>query len=135
MPERIRLSRAKGWRKPEGAVMVSRPSKWGNPWRPGIKGIFWLPDWPVRGGTVRANLGLHDVVRLYECLIRGDDIRRDYLPEYLTPDGELHVRALLRAQASRIRANLPWLRGKDLACWCALGEPCHADILMREANK
>jgi hypothetical protein len=27
------------------------------------------------------------------------------------------------------------LRGRDLACWCALDAPCHADILMREANR
>ena len=31
MPERIRLSRARGWRKPEGAVVVARPTVWGNP--------------------------------------------------------------------------------------------------------
>lgn len=26
------------------------------------------------------------------------------------------------------------LRGKDLACWCPLGEPCHADVLIEIAN-
>ena len=26
------------------------------------------------------------------------------------------------------------LRGKYLACWCALDEPCHADVLLRIAN-
>ncbi len=26
------------------------------------------------------------------------------------------------------------LRGKDLACWCPLDEPCHADILLEIAN-
>lgn len=26
------------------------------------------------------------------------------------------------------------LRGKNLACWCALDEPCHADVLLRIAN-
>lgn len=31
MPKRIQLSRKKGWRKPEGAVVVARPTKWGNP--------------------------------------------------------------------------------------------------------
>jgi hypothetical protein len=31
MPVRIQRSRAKGWRKPEGAVDVSRGSRWGNP--------------------------------------------------------------------------------------------------------
>jgi len=27
------------------------------------------------------------------------------------------------------------LRGKDLACWCPLDKPCHADVLLRLANK
>ena len=26
------------------------------------------------------------------------------------------------------------LRGKDLACWCALDQPCHADVWLRWAN-
>ena len=34
-PKRIRLRREKGWRKPEGAIVVARPSKWGNPIRVG----------------------------------------------------------------------------------------------------
>ena len=33
MPERIQLRRTKGWRKPPEAVVVARPSKWGNPYR------------------------------------------------------------------------------------------------------
>jgi len=31
MPKRIQRKRSKGWRMPEGAVYVGRPSKWGNP--------------------------------------------------------------------------------------------------------
>lgn len=27
------------------------------------------------------------------------------------------------------------LRGKDLACWCPLDGPCHADVLMERANR
>lgn len=30
-PRRIKLSRARGWRKPADAVVVARPSRWGNP--------------------------------------------------------------------------------------------------------
>ena len=30
-PKRIQRKRTKGWRMPEGAVYVGRPSKWGNP--------------------------------------------------------------------------------------------------------
>lgn len=26
------------------------------------------------------------------------------------------------------------LRGKNLACWCALDKPCHADVLLEIAN-
>lgn len=26
------------------------------------------------------------------------------------------------------------LRGRDLACWCALTAPCHADVLLRIAE-
>lgn len=32
MPVRIQLKRAKGWRKPEGAIVCSRPGPWGNPY-------------------------------------------------------------------------------------------------------
>jgi hypothetical protein len=27
------------------------------------------------------------------------------------------------------------LRGKNLACWCKPGEPCHADVLLEIANR
>ena len=27
------------------------------------------------------------------------------------------------------------LRGKDLACWCPLNHPCHADVLLELANQ
>ena len=27
------------------------------------------------------------------------------------------------------------LRGKNLACWCKPGTPCHADVLLRVANE
>ena len=33
MPKRIQRKRARGWRMPEGAVYVGRPTKWGNPFK------------------------------------------------------------------------------------------------------
>lgn len=33
-----------------------------------------------------------------------------------------------------LREHLHELRGKDLACWCKPGEPCHADLLLALAN-
>lgn len=32
-------------------------------------------------------------------------------------------------------SRLPELRGKDLACFCKEGAPCHADILLELANQ
>jgi hypothetical protein len=37
MPNRIQLSRRKGWRKPPGTVVVARPHRWGNPYRVGLE--------------------------------------------------------------------------------------------------
>jgi Domain of unknown function (DUF4326) len=31
-PRRIQLRRTPGWRKPPGAVVVARPTRWGNPY-------------------------------------------------------------------------------------------------------
>ena len=32
------------------------------------------------------------------------------------------------------RKNIEDLRGKNLACWCPPGQPCHADVLLELAN-
>lgn len=37
-PKRIQRQRTKGWRMPEGAVYVGRPSRWGNPWAASVFG-------------------------------------------------------------------------------------------------
>ena len=55
---RIQQQRIKGWRKPEGAISVARPHKWGNPFKVGEHGITdaddavrlyrqWLPSQPL----------------------------------------------------------------------------------------
>jgi hypothetical protein len=38
-------------------------------------------------------------------------------------------------QADLLCAMRKELRGKDLACWCPLDQPCHADVLLRIANE
>lgn len=38
MPERVQLSRRKGWRMPPNTVKVARPTRWGNPVRVGELG-------------------------------------------------------------------------------------------------
>lgn len=34
-----------------------------------------------------------------------------------------------------LQADPSPLRGKHLACWCPLNQPCHADVLLRLANR
>lgn len=36
--------------------------------------------------------------------------------------------------AERFRLPIKDLRGKNLACWCPLDKPCHADVLLEIAN-
>lgn len=93
-PHRVRLSRAKGWRKPQNTVVVARPSIWGNPYQGGFD-----------GDGDRAHL-----VQLYSA--------------YLARSEQAELVAKVRAQ----------LRGKNLACWCPLDGPCHADVLLDLAN-
>lgn len=53
---------------------------------------------------------------------------RDWLATPPCPDSPL------AARRQRLLAALPALRGRDLACWCALDAPCHADVLIELAN-
>lgn len=43
--------------------------------------------------------------------------------------GEMNLMRVL------MRAALAELRGKNLACWCKLDAPCHADVLLDLANR
>ena len=91
---------------PKGAVYVGRPGKWGNPFRVD-KG--WLEGPGVLcNSTDRPGL-LSRAVELY---------RERFV------HGELGRRTIRDA-----------LRGKDLVCWCPLGQPCHADVLLEIANE
>lgn len=138
-PTRITLSRAKGWRKPEGAIVVSRPSIWGNPWKPGNPGMFWLPNrnpWcpPLSGQPVGEELSQGQCLNLYLQGLYGGLIPIRHLPAQLNKNGRRIARILIRHHFAIINARLPELRGHDLCCWCQPGEPCHADVLIRMAN-
>lgn len=46
-----------------------------------------------------------------------------------------HYRQRLHEMVANGALDLNELRGKNLACWCKLGEPCHADVLLELANE
>jgi len=47
-------------------------------------------------------------------------------------DFEFWMKALI---ARGLNHDFNELRGKDLACWCPLDRPCHADVLLKLANE
>lgn len=111
-PQRIQLSRAKGWRMPPNTVKVDRTTKWGNPFRRHIDGH------PMGNGLA---------VQLFTRLLEQQSAWWP-LP---TPWPKGKIPAGPPTTIDDVRAEL---RGKNLACWCALDQPCHADVLLRLAN-
>lgn len=104
MAERIQRSRAKGSHLPAGAVVVTRPGPWGNPF------VVGKPN----------GLGFGDVVDAAHAVwlfSRWLHLRHDLV--LFEP-----------ARHAWILTNLQDLRGHDLACWCDLGSPCHADVYL-----
>jgi len=47
----------------------------------------------------------------------------------------LYEERLRKMPTKERKAVLEPLRGKALGCWCPLDEPCHADVLLKWANK
>ncbi len=90
MPQRHQRSRRKGAHLPEGTVVVSRPTKWGNPH-------------PISLGRPEAVRRYRDDLLAGRLAVTVEDVRRE-------------------------------LRGKDLACYCPLDGPCHADVLIEVAS-
>lgn len=110
-PQRIQLSRAKGWRMPSNTVKVDRSTRWGNPF------IYSDSD-PVRlayYADYRKNVELW-----MGWPVADVDTAVRAFREMCAPDMAVAARRLLR--------------GKNLACWCPIGSPCHADVLLDLAN-
>lgn len=107
-PIRIQLSRMKGWRMPANTVNCARPGKWGNPYKVG-EDIF---------------IGL-DIVTGLEITKPGPKNQREAVNLF-----QEHTLAGCESRLIVIKE----LAGKNLACWCKLGTPCHADLLLSVAN-
>jgi len=137
MADRITRQRTKGWRKPEGAVIVSRPSIWGNPWGIGTPGTLdvTLDGARVRYKTLIASDG-QQVRDAFEKWLRYSPFRSDMLPDLyqLTDAGRAALRDHLHGRRKLILSEIHTLRGRDLCCFCKPGTPCHADVLMEIAN-
>lgn len=109
-PRRVQLRRTKGWRMPENTVKVDRSTKWGNPYRAGI------------------HCDHQHAVDLHRMALVAGKYRA-------MGDGGYYVTAeQVALHAIGVRSEIGQLRGKNLACWCEPGAPCHADVLLELAN-
>ncbi len=52
----------------------------------------------------------------------------------VTPEQAVGLYRRYFAETWRIGFIREELKGKNLACWCKLSNPCHADILLQMAN-
>ena len=91
---------------PSNTVNVARPSKWGN--------LFIVGQDGTRAGCVDLYRAL---AHGYLCISKA----RDHIDRQQAASG-----AMTDARTE--------LRGQDLACWCPLDAPCHADVLLEIAN-
>ena len=111
-PVRLQLSRRRGFdlqahsRAVNGlaAVSVARPTRWGNPFKPGPA--------EDQGGVRIPAVTAKDATAIFRQAM---EHTLDWSPS--------------------TRAELETLRGRNLACWCKPGDPCHADVPLELANK
>jgi hypothetical protein len=120
-PERIQLSRKKGWRMPPNTVKVDRATGFGNPF-------------PIVKGT-QTTMGVTTDV----WTVGTWDGPAMWLRDTKAEAAEISVKAFSAWIEQPARDQLltrvkTELRGKNLACWCRPGEPCHADVLLELAN-
>jgi hypothetical protein len=120
-PVRVQLSRKRGWKMPENTVKVTRPGRWGNPF-PIVKGT---------STTMRQTTDIW-IVGTWE----GPAM---WLRDTKAEATELSVAAfrlwIEQPAQEKLRCEaVTALRGKNLACWCRLDQPCHADVLLELAN-
>lgn len=111
-PARVQLRRTKGWRMPENTVVVARPTPWGN-----RAEVHKAPDgWYVFDGP------------------DDDEPTRHHTRDQAHYEAVAQYRVRLKCDGALAAQVALALRGKNLACWCPLDQPCHADVLLEIAN-
>jgi len=104
---RIQRKRTKGWKMPSNSVYVGRPTKWGNPYKVGAPFNMSIAGGGYDGKTKGFVFDADSAVLFYK----------------------INLSIELEMQAEKE------LKGKNLVCFCPLDKPCHADVLLKIANK
>lgn len=96
---------------PAGAIYVGRPTEWGNPFEQRMR-LCVTVERPAERVSPR----------------------RIWIVSPEIAVAMFRAWALTQIQFHRATGWIEKLRGKDLACWCPLNQPCHADVLLELAN-
>lgn len=91
---------------PPNTKYVGRGSKWGNQFVVGVDGTT------------------------EECIRKYIDYWLPY--QHTGPNSDITSFLVSQAALESIKTEL---KGYNLACWCKIGEPCHADFLLKTANE
>lgn len=123
-PTRIQRRRTKGWRAPldtngRKPIYVGRPTLYGNPFQVAHVGKAWIVFVDAAEGVTGREVA---------TVLDEREARQTAVD---------HFRAMLRTPGGSEQAEFfaHRLHGRDLMCWCPIGMPCHADVLLRLANQ
>ena len=138
-PVRIQLRRSKGWRMPDNTVKVDRTTKWGNPFNFKAPAHCWTAlAYGCKGDP--AGRQEASVIAFRQWIDAGKPMLLTGCGLYAQKRGKS---AVAFATSPEVASPVPpsmaqitrELRGKNLACSCKPGTPCHADVLLELANQ
>jgi hypothetical protein len=134
MPIRVQRKRTKGYRLPPNTISVCRPGRFGNPFR--LTDVYELAEQQgAKAGIVDA-----DQIRQLAQQLVVDRFAQLLADPYGIPSDESFVSEAIRQRFVWMRRKLGLLKGKNLACFCAIlskegkPNPCHADTLLLYSN-
>jgi hypothetical protein len=121
--KRIQRKCTKGWRMPENTVYVGLGTKWANP----IKLV---------GDMVYIDAGYRRKIMDKWVILEQAILKESVILLFKVLFTEMKLEKDLSYWQKHFKSlDLSELKGKNLACFCKEDEPCHADILLKLANK
>lgn len=128
-PVRIQRKRSKGYNMQEHSqsinglpsIYVGRPTIWGNPYNR-VRGNL-LPE-PFAEAAIKLRMAKRSNVQ-YSVYVKDAEhatvLYKKYLDRWFYLGRRTYQRDLVMGA----------LKGHNLACWCPLDQPCHADVLLQ----
>jgi len=123
MAKRIQRKRTKGWRMPENTISVTRPGKWGNPFKVGT----YLNAWGKAFIAIKLTDKPEEIHKIYQSGLFDDKITLEKSLQWY----EMWLKWMIAEK----KLDISRLKGANLSCWCKLTEKCHADILLKLASE